>query len=477
MRLHAFVVMVGLLALIGLPWAAGAQEAGGLTIHVVQRGETLYSIATRYGLTISDIAQVNSLANPNSIDVGDRLLIPLAGQPIPRVHIVQPGETLDAIATVYGLSANDLSTVNQLDSPALYVGQALAIATAPTAEPAPAVVAAVPAEASTSTVIHSVARGETLFRIAMGYGVSVNSIVQANGLANPELIYAGQMLVIPGVEAPQLTTSLPAPVSAFTVTPLSLLEGRSGRYEVRTTTPATVTGSFLNQVLQFAADADGLVHTALIGVPVGTEPGIYPVNVIVTDTAGVQAPVAANVQVNEASEGQDAVIQVTGDAALLLNEAVEQQEMDLMRSLMSTFSPTHYFEGAFGLPAAATITSAFGSTRSYNNGELVRTHTGTDFGGGPGASITAPAAGRVVMVDTLNIRGLATVIDHGWGVYTGYWHQSATYVQPGDFVQEGQVIGAIGSSGRVSGPHLHWELWVNGVPVDPMQWVVQDFSQ
>jgi murein DD-endopeptidase MepM/ murein hydrolase activator NlpD len=469
------LALLALLMMLSAAIPVVAQQSAGVTIYVVQRGDTLYRIAVQFGLTTDDIARVNSLANPNSIDVGDRLLIPLNGQPLPQVHLVQPGETIDAIAAVYGVAASDLSALNQLDSGAIYVGQALAIGAAP-ATIEPAVVAAVPAAEPDSVLIHSVERGETLFRIAQAYGVSTNSLVQANGLANPELIYPGQMLVVPGVQAPQLATSLPAPVTGFTVTPLSLLDGRTGKYQVRTSAPAAVTGIFLNQTLQFAPNEDSTLHTAVVGVPFGTVPGIYPVTLNVSDGTGAQPSLSANVQVNPNDYGLDAVIRVTGDAAVLLNEAVEQQELELIRSLMSQFSPTRYFDGAFGLPAAATITSAYGSVRSYNNGDVQRVHTGTDFGGPPGSSIMAPAAGRVVMVDNLNIRGLATVIDHGWGVYTGYWHQSATYVSPGDFVQEGQVIGAIGSSGRVSGPHLHWELWVNGIPVDPMQWVVQDFS-
>ena len=141
---------------------------------------------------------------------------------------------------------------------------------------------------------------------------------------------------------------------------------------------------------------------------------------------------------------------------------------------MSRFTAGQAFDGPFGLPAAAAITSGFGSTRTYTGGAQ-RVHTGTDFGAGPGSPVMAAASGQVVMVDNLNIRGLATIIDHGRGVYTGYWHQSEAYVSPGDYVEQGQVIGAVGSSGRVSGPHLHWELWVNGIPVDPMQWVVQGF--
>ena len=474
MMRHARLVAAALVLLMVAP--ALAQQGGGVTVYVVQRGDTLFRIAQQYGLTIADLAQINGLANPNAIDIGDRLLIPLSREAIPQVHIVQPGETLEAIAGLYGVAAADLQALNQLTDSNIYVGQALAIGRAPEVVSAePAVVAEAPAADTSSNVLHSVERGETLFRIAQAYGVPMNTIVEANGLADPELIYPGQMLVIPGVEAPQLAAGLPDFVSRFNVTPLSLMEGRTGEFVVQTTAPATVSGSLMNQTLNFAADESGTVHTALIGVPYSTAPGVYPVNVVVSDGVGTQFPITANVEVRAGNYDEGGAIRVTGDAAILLNEAVEKQELDLVSSLMSRFTPDRSFDAAFGLPAAATITSAFGSIRTYN-GDVRRVHTGTDFGGAPGSPVLAAAPGRVVMVDNLNIRGLATIIDHGWGVYTGYWHQSEAYVSPGDYVSEGQVIGAVGSSGRVSGPHLHWELWVNGVPVDPMQWVVQDFS-
>lgn len=466
------------LLLAGLSQGAlGQGTGGGVTVYVVQRGDTLALIAERYGITFDEIARINGLTNPNSIDIGDRLLIPLNGETYPRVHFVQAGETLDAIATLYGVSSEDLKALNQLDEAGtIFVGLALVIGSSSAV--GPVAVAEAPAEAGTAgsgpVVMHSVARGETLFRIAQSYGVTMNSIVQANMLSNPEVIYPGQMLIIPGVEAPQLAAGLPALISSFNVTPLSLTQGRTGEFWLQSTGPVTVTGAFLDQSLQFAADSNGLVNVALIGVPQATPPGIYPVSVIVTDSAGGQYPVSANVQVNAGSYNEGGTIRVTGDAAVLLNEAVEQQEERLVTGLMSRFTAGQAFDGPFGLPAAAAITSGFGSTRTYTGGAQ-RVHTGTDFGAGPGSPVMAAASGQVVMVDNLNIRGLATIIDHGRGVYTGYWHQSEAYVSPGDYVEQGQVIGAVGSSGRVSGPHLHWELWVNGIPVDPMQWVVQGF--
>jgi murein DD-endopeptidase MepM/ murein hydrolase activator NlpD len=129
-----------------------------------------------------------------------------------------------------------------------------------------------------------------------------------------------------------------------------------------------------------------------------------------------------------------------------------------------------------GLPCAAPVTSQFGTRRSYNGGPYNQWHAGTDFAAMPGSPIYAPAGGVVVLAETLHVRGNATIIDHGQGIYTGYWHQTEIMVKVGDIITQGQVIGLVGSTGRATGPHLHWEMFVGGVQVDPLQWTRQNLS-
>lgn len=486
MRLRCLIV----LTLMLLAAVAQAQENSNLTVHVVQRGENLFRIALHYGLTTEELAQLNGITNPNSIQVGQRLLVPVQGSTLPQVHTVQPGETLQSIGNLYGISVETLASLNNLADPnSLYIGQVLNLVASDAAPQnttsAPLEVADIPPlEAAAlptggqqpTTIIHTVLPGETVFRIATAYGTTVNAVVEANSLGDPEFIVAGQTLVIPNVIPPQLATDLPAPITGLELLPLVLIEGQTGRVRLTANAPLTVSGTFLDQSLNFAAEGSGERSTALIGVPVGTPAGVYPLTLTVTDGNGAQIPISANVQVVAGGYSLETDIRLIEDRTNLLDTAVEDAELNILRSVMSRFNPERYFDGAMGLPAAATITSAFGFTRSYNGGAVQRVHTGTDFGGAPGTPIYAPAPGRVVLTDTLNVRGVATVIDHGWGVYTGYWHQTERYVQLGDTVSTGQVIGTMGATGRVSGPHLHWELWVNGVPVDPMQWVIFSFS-
>ena len=83
----------------------------------------------------------------------------------------------------------------------------------------------------------------------------------------------------------------------------------------------------------------------------------------------------------------------------------------------------------------------------------------------------APAAGTVVLANGLNVRGNAVLIDHGMGLFSGYWHQSQIAVQVGDELSAGDLIGYIGDTGLVTGPHLHWEIRLGGIAVEPLQWV------
>jgi murein DD-endopeptidase MepM/ murein hydrolase activator NlpD len=102
------------------------------------------------------------------------------------------------------------------------------------------------------------------------------------------------------------------------------------------------------------------------------------------------------------------------------------------------------------------------------NGQVQSRHTGTDFAGAVGAPIRAPARGIVALVDDFYLGGGVIYIDHGAGLVTGYLHLSAKDVREGDVVEPGQVIGRVGATGRVTGPHLHWIVRYGGHTVDAM---------
>jgi murein DD-endopeptidase MepM/ murein hydrolase activator NlpD len=471
-------ILIALMAgMLWLPASSFAQDTpSNVTVHVVQRGETLFRISLNYGLTVNEIAAFNGIVDPTNILVGQRLLIPVSGnasQTTPPTHVVQAGETLKSIATVYGLTVDELVVRNNLvNANVIYTGQVLNIRES--LEPTPTIHQPVEPIESPS-LVYTVQVGDTLFRIATRYGMTVNALTAVNNILDPTVIYTGQQIIIPGLEDPQLALDLPAAVSSLDIAPLIFVEGETGRFRITTTSSVSIVGSFLERTLFDAAEQDDTLHTILVGVPMFTETGIYPLSLILTDRGGVQTPLNLNVQILSGSYGREAIT-LRANQADLLDPNVEGAEQSILQRVMGSFTANRYFDGPMGLPAAASVISPFGRKRSYNGGPFDRFHAGTDFAGAPGTSVLASASGYVVLADTLNVRGLATIIDHGWGVYTGYWHQSQLFVKVGDFVTSGQAIGTIGSTGRVTGPHLHWELWVNGVAVNPMQWAQESFS-
>jgi len=211
-----------------------------------------------------------------------------------------------------------------------------------------------------------------------------------------------------------------------------------------------------------------------IPIPIFTEAGIYPIEITLTSSTGEIAQISFNIQVVSGGYGSQ-YITLPEDKVPLLAPGVEQNEMAILTTVTSSFTNERYYQGTMSLPAAAAMNAPYGTRRSYNGGAFDHYHNGADFAGAPGTPVYAAAPGQVVLADTLNIRGISVVIDHGWGVYTNYSHMAERYVNIGDFVQTGQPIGAVGNTGRATGAHLHWELWVNGIPVDPMQWVWQTF--
>jgi murein DD-endopeptidase MepM/ murein hydrolase activator NlpD len=121
----------------------------------------------------------------------------------------------------------------------------------------------------------------------------------------------------------------------------------------------------------------------------------------------------------------------------------------------------------FARPRDARITSGYGSGREFN-GTITSRHLGTDFAGAAGAPVLATNRGVVRIVDAFFYGGNVVYLDHGAGVSSAYLHLSQPLVAAGDTVQRGQVIGRVGATGRVTGPHLHFIVRYGGVTVDPL---------
>ncbi|MEO0488117.1 MAG: M23 family metallopeptidase [Cyanobacteria bacterium J06635_15] len=150
-------------------------------------------------------------------------------------------------------------------------------------------------------------------------------------------------------------------------------------------------------------------------------------------------------------------------------------EFRRLAELKALVTPEQYWNGPMTRPSSGQVSSVYG-VRRYYNGVFAQDyyHRGVDYAAPTGSPAVAPAAGRVVLVgrvaDGFQLNGNTVGIDHGQGVASVFIHLSQIDVNEGDFVQAGQRVGAIGSTGFASGPNLHWGLYVNQVAVDPVPW-------
>ncbi len=132
----------------------------------------------------------------------------------------------------------------------------------------------------------------------------------------------------------------------------------------------------------------------------------------------------------------------------------------------ATFSAERHWSLPMYRPLTGGVSSVFGVKRVFN-GEPRSVHKGLDLRGAEGTPIKAAAGGTVLLSDDLYFSGNVVYIDHGQGVVTMYAHLSKSLVKPGQYVARGETLGLVGATGRVTGPHLHLTLLVQGVPVDP----------
>lgn len=212
-------------------------------------------------------------------------------------------------------------------------------------------------------------------------------------------------------------------------------------------------------------DSNGDGWYAFVIADIDAQPRNYPISIVVRQTDGTTLNFADTITV-ESSGYIRQFFEVPSTLGYLIDPVVERNEYARLDSLVDEFTLQNYWsESAWTLPIGSAYSSSFGQYRILNEAVQTR-HTGWDQSAPTGTPVGAMADGVVVFANQLDIRGNYILIDHGWGVFTGYAHMSQMSVQQGQTVTQGQIIGASGNTGRSNGPHLHWEIVVNGEWVD-----------
>ena len=460
-RILIFLFLVILLSFTFQP--ASAQASG--PVYIVQPGDTLSFIASLFNVTINDLQTANPSLDPNLLAQGQEIVIPgLEGiTGVLETEIISFGDTLRSLSRRTQVSDEQFRKLNRLVSPTeFYVGASMII-------PAPA-------QQSALSTRMSASHGESLLELAVREGSDPWTLASVNKLGGTWDTLPGDVLYSPTGNSESNATGLPSAFSAVSIEPLPLVQGGTEVIRAQVKDGVTLSGTLVDRPLHFFPSSNGQV--ALQGADPLQEPGVYPLLMEATLPDGSKQSFEQMVLVNSGNYPSENIL--LNDPSTI-DPAVTEPELQNIEAITAPATPTRFWDGIFIPPAVYPdcFTSRYGTRRIYkvvnSDAEIPGFHSGLDFCGGEGLQIFAPAAGKVVFAAPLTVRGNATIIDHGWGVYSGFWHQSQQFVNVGDMVEPGQVIGLVGGTGRATGPHLHWEVWVNGIQVNPLSWLSQAY--
>ena len=451
-----------LLLLVGITFSSGvfAQTSG--PIYIVQSGDSLYSIAQRFGTTIEELAAANNITDPSIIGPGLKLVIPGFDDVSGELELkeVTFGENLFSISKYYGIAANSLTRLNRILHPQrLYVGQFVILST--------------PEEGPHSFSMVLSKKDESRLEFAARNDLNPWSLENLKGELDRSWIIPGESMITTTVEGTQ--QAMPQLIQSVEINPLRVLQGQTLTVKIKHSGFDAISGTIGEWDLHFN-NPQAQESVALQGIHAMAEPGLYELQIKWMDKSNAEVwfDFGQPLRVASGEYWFDPVLYVPPET---IEPRYTQPENELITSIVTQISDQRYWDGLFKFPSlnTASFPSYFGSRRNYNDTGYTTYHSGLDMFGGIGTPITAPASGKVLFAGALDVRGNVTFIDHGWGIVSGFLHQSEIHVSEGDVVEVGEVIGLVGNSGRVTGPHLHWEIWVGGVPVDPLEWTSSIF--
>ncbi|MDX2137621.1 MAG: M23 family metallopeptidase [Chloroflexota bacterium] len=247
-------------------------------------------------------------------------------------------------------------------------------------------------------------------------------------------------------------------------------QGTVGLVGVAGATVTAASATWLDTIIDFfAVEGEGYFGILAAGMEQNPRRD-YPLTITVTHNDGSSETLSGTVEITTGGFIRQEVT-IPPERGYLLDAESERAELARLEGIFAQVTTERGWDSTgFMMPIPAALTSPFGAFRVFN-ATLNTRHTGWDIRCTTGTPVFASATGRVVFAGNLPIRGNHVIIDHGYGVFSGYSHLSVVNVTRGQSVTKEQVIGMTGATGRVSGAHFHWEMAVNGQWVDSVQFI------
>ncbi|MBK8901859.1 MAG: peptidoglycan DD-metalloendopeptidase family protein [Anaerolineaceae bacterium] len=301
---------------------------------------------------------------------------------------------------------------------------------------------------------------------AVTHQVSPWSLAIRNGQSSPYRPTLYQPILVPADSA--VPRDLPSGFASLELSQAVGVPGQAVGFRAQTAAGVVVTAVLGDNEIDLFANDRYLVGLTGTGAFFGTQ---QPTLQIQVEGA---PPWRQPWQFRDPADWEYQELTLTGTAAEIDQQSIADERERLFAIWEQNSGPAQW-HGTFLLPINSylTISSTFGARRSYNGGPYRSYHEGVDFAAYGGTPVLAPASGTVVVAEFLYVRGGAVIIDHGLGIYTGFYHMSSLAVAPGDVVSPGQIVGEVGTTGLSTGNHLHWDLLVDGIWVDAQAWLEQ----
>ena len=460
-KVTASIIAV-LLILSGPADVIGQSDDDVLPVYVVQPGENLTQIAEKFNIAVNDLILVNGITDSNLISAGTELFLPgfqgisgrLASRPVAF------GENLSIILRESQLSQENFLRLNDIISPSqLYIGSNIVL---PDIQNAPF---------NNSRLVKE---EESNLLVAVKNNINPWYLSRTN-FQYPSEVFPGDVLYFQSDLVEQLTSIVSENISQIEIIPLPAVQGQTFVVHAYAKMKVDLEGTLDGKPLLFYFNEPENYYYALSGLHALSEPGLKTLTFSGNFENGDSFSVEQTILMVSGGYRQEelSVEQTTIAQEIVRNEELQVQE------ILRTSDQQKLWQSPFRFPVDGSLedgtigfTSTFGSRRSYNQGQYQGYHGGLDFEVRVMSfNVYAPAAGRVAYTGTMDVRGNTIFIDHGQGVFSGYAHLREIFVNTGDIVEPGQLIGEIGNTGRVTGPHLHWDIFINGIPVDPLNWV------
>lgn len=398
----------------------GNLPAADYTVHIVKKGDTLWTIAQRYNLTVNLILANNNISNSELISIGQEMKIPLHKNAVAETNIANQ-------AIIDEKNNNINNNINQPKN----------------AEP----------------IVYTVKAGDNLWNISRKYGVSVEVIIDVNNFKDKDFLSLGQKLEIPAIGGgvSNYNQKQEPTIITYTVVKGDNLWSISQRFDVKMT--SIISANNLKEISRLSIGQK--LKLPITNMNIAKAEGY--------DQEATEEEIIYYVKKGESLWSISRDYNIKLEAIIAANSITDASKISAGQQLRIPNVPgARPSISNFIWPMRGRIYSPYGVRALSGRKEF---HAGIDISGSTGTNIVAAESGRVSYAGYMRGYGNVIILSHDRGYSTVYGHNSINLVKKGQYVKKGSIIAKLGSTGNATGPHLHFEIRLIGKPINPLSYL------